>query len=649
METLLRIGLSNAVVAAALALLAATVGLLFRKPALTHGLWLLVLLKLVSPPLWTIPLHVPVASGKPISAVPQALGHAPVATAPQSAEPVTASDIESDLPLLDNPPLPVNASAREIPWTQLGSAHPPATAAASRPSYRWIAPAVLAFWLIGSTICTVVSIGRLVCFRRMMLNCAVPAPQAIQRQARALSRRLGMAACPDVWLVPGEVSPMLWAAGGATWVLLPRRLLERLDEQQRATLLAHELAHLRRRDHWVRYLELITTCLYWWHPVCWWAQRELREAGEQCCDAWVLWALPGSFRQYATALLEAIEFLSQPRPSVPLLASGLGQFGQLKRRLTMLKRGTVSKALTWRGLCGLCGAAALLLPLVPTLAQQAEEPRKDDTASPQEQSANRIRAAAGQEAVEPEEADEANAQQERAQADAERAQADAERAQADAGRKQSDVERAVEEAVDRAQALAERAGDAAKEQAAKAMAEAEQALAAAAKEQGAEGKEDGDGDQPKQRELRDIARQAQREAAQAIEQAKREMAQAMGEAKRAMAEAKRQAQQAQREAMRRERDGEGDLRRQLEDAHRQIRELSKRLAEAQQQLGGAERRGGPGSPFDAQPGQAPGPRGRSSDQREERLQRLEQQLQALLGEVRSMRQERNDSSGQRGR
>ncbi|HEX5272525.1 MAG TPA: hypothetical protein VFW33_18635, partial [Gemmataceae bacterium] len=56
MSTLLGIGLANAVMAAALALLAVAVGRVWRKPALRHGLWLLVLLKLVTPPLLPIPV-----------------------------------------------------------------------------------------------------------------------------------------------------------------------------------------------------------------------------------------------------------------------------------------------------------------------------------------------------------------------------------------------------------------------------------------------------------------------------------------------------------------------------------------------------------------------------------------------------------------
>src|SRR6516225_11506259 len=57
MGTLLEIGLSNAIMAVVLAVPAAAVGLIWRRPALAHCLWLLVLFKLVTPPLW--PVHIP--------------------------------------------------------------------------------------------------------------------------------------------------------------------------------------------------------------------------------------------------------------------------------------------------------------------------------------------------------------------------------------------------------------------------------------------------------------------------------------------------------------------------------------------------------------------------------------------------------------
>ena len=91
---------------------------------------------------------------------------------------------------------------------------------------------------------------------------------------------MGLRRCPGVWLVPGPLAPMVWAAGGPRPHPLPRPLLlDRLDEDGLATLLAHELAHVRRLDHWVRWLELVTFGLYWWYPLLVWVRR--RAAGRR--------------------------------------------------------------------------------------------------------------------------------------------------------------------------------------------------------------------------------------------------------------------------------------------------------------------------------------------------------------------------------
>src|SRR5262245_58979236 len=62
MDSLLHIGLSNAIAACALAAVAGIVGCFCRRPAVRHALWLLVLLKLVTPPLIDIPVGQPPAS-----------------------------------------------------------------------------------------------------------------------------------------------------------------------------------------------------------------------------------------------------------------------------------------------------------------------------------------------------------------------------------------------------------------------------------------------------------------------------------------------------------------------------------------------------------------------------------------------------------
>jgi hypothetical protein len=84
--------------------------------------------------------------------------------------------------------------------------------------------------------------------------------------------------------------------------------------------------------------------------------------------------MPASARSYGSALLEAVDFVSTYRPMRPALAAGLGEFRHLKRRLLMIKQGTVSRALSRTSLVAICGAAAFALPLTPSIGQEAAAP-----------------------------------------------------------------------------------------------------------------------------------------------------------------------------------------------------------------------------------------------------------------------------------
>ena len=382
---LLQVGLTNSVMALALAALAACVGRWSRRPAVAHGLWLLVLLKLVTPPLFNVPIPWPEAaeSAAPgqVAALPEAAPgprilapalalHEAPAEAAQPVAPVQAEKAE--------PAAPAQAPVAALPREKLllppePHALPAALALpAARPvpedtALAWSLLAAVV-WLVGSLGWFVLAGARIRRFGRLLAH-ATAAPPPLQAEAEALAERLGLARCPRVWLVPGAVSPMLWAVGGTARLLMPEGLLARLGAEQRATLLAHELAHLRRRDHWVRVLELLVLGLYWWFPLAWWARRELHEAEEECCDAWVVWALPGSPRAYATALVETLDFLSGARPALPPAASGVGPLHLLRRRLTMIMRGSTPRTLTGVGFLALFGLGVVLLPLVPSWAQ----------------------------------------------------------------------------------------------------------------------------------------------------------------------------------------------------------------------------------------------------------------------------------------
>lgn len=315
-----------------------------RRPAMTHALWLLVLLRLVAPPLWQVSL--PAAS--PVTATPIA------ATSEPPAEVVAAVEAPISAPVVDA--TPVGTVPTTVP-----------------PAVDWLS-LVLGVWLAGTSFIAVASTVRVLAFAQLLRR-ARPAPVGWQRTADALARRLGLWRRPRVVVVPSSLSPLVWAGFGRAIILVPHALVESLTGGQRATILAHELAHLRRGDHIVRWLEVLVTALFWWNPVVWWARRELRECEEQCCDAWVIWALPAARRAYADALVDTVDFLNDARPALPPLASGVGEVRDLRRRITMILRGSVPRRLTRLGLATGLVLGLTVLTVSPNRGE-ADEPQQ---------------------------------------------------------------------------------------------------------------------------------------------------------------------------------------------------------------------------------------------------------------------------------
>jgi beta-lactamase regulating signal transducer with metallopeptidase domain len=370
-ETLLHVGLSNALAAAALALVAAAVGSVCRRPALAHGLWLLVLLKLVTPPL--VPVRVPWPDAPEAAAPAGRSAEPPPAVLllgpPARDVPEPGDAVREEAPPAVAPPAEEDLAEDDEDTAPAGPPGPSPAPAVAPGSW---AEGLAVAWLAGSAGWFALAGLRLARFGRLLRH-ARPAPAEVRGLARGLAEQVGLSRCPGVWLLPGRVAPMLWAVGGKPCLLLPAELLEQVGAEAWTTLLLHELAHLRRRDHWVRGLEFVVMGLYWWHPVVWFARRELREAEEQCCDAWVVATLPGARRAYAAALLDTLDFLSADPPAVPPLASGLGQVTDLKRRLTMIMRGTTPRALGWPGCLAVLFLGGLLLPLLPTWVRAEPE------------------------------------------------------------------------------------------------------------------------------------------------------------------------------------------------------------------------------------------------------------------------------------
>jgi TonB family protein len=88
-------------------------------------------------------------------------------------------------------------------------------------------------------------------------------------------------------LLSGSTSvPLAWGIRKPV-VLLPAQAGE-WPEARLRTVLLHEREHVLRRDLLAQVVAQAACALYWFHPLAWWAMRELRKERERACDDAVL-------------------------------------------------------------------------------------------------------------------------------------------------------------------------------------------------------------------------------------------------------------------------------------------------------------------------------------------------------------------------
>ena len=368
MDAILRAGLSNAVWTVILALIALA-GTRWRRslPAVSHALWLMVLLKLVTPSL--VQFSLPLA-GVRIRGVAASIARfessGPAPAARPSVDPAPA-DSESTAPRGEHRSEILHqgsiTGSSELSWTL--ASRPPAL---WEQTYEMAAPGLVILWVVGA----VVSWSRVglnsARFRRL-IRTAPPAPPEVRQRIGRVAERLGLRNIPAACVLPARISPMVYVPlAGAPHMVLPEDLWCRFESAQQDAVLAHELAHLKRHDHWVRRLEALACGLYWWDPVAWWARREVERAEERCCDAWVLWALPTAAGAYAEALVMTTDYLSGPRQPLPLGASGVARHGPLKGRLQMILADPTTVSVKGAAPRTLLIFGALFLPFLPVPA-----------------------------------------------------------------------------------------------------------------------------------------------------------------------------------------------------------------------------------------------------------------------------------------
>jgi beta-lactamase regulating signal transducer with metallopeptidase domain len=285
-----------------------------------HALWLIVLVKLLTPPLpvwsWTPAASAALRPEATIEESPRPPPAGPPGEHPAEERQSLWSPAEVIVAVPETAPPPDVGLAREESVS--ASADKPLPKA-PRPWREGLSAVLVDAWVAGAAIAALLQLLRIARFQRRLAR-GRAAPAALEAVVADVARRLGVQP-PPIAVVPGLASPVVWGLGRARLVW-PAALLGQLTADGERAAVVHELAHLRRHDHWVGWLELVAGCVWWWSPLFWHVRRQIGCAAELACDAWVIETLPGSRRAYAEALLAVCELVSRRAAPAPALGMG---------------------------------------------------------------------------------------------------------------------------------------------------------------------------------------------------------------------------------------------------------------------------------------------------------------------------------------
>ena len=266
----------------------------------------------------------------------------------------------------------VTVIERTLPvWEANHPTHEPPFLSDRYPTISW-RTVVLASWLAGVLLFASAIAKRLFSYRKLIRTArSVRDPGVLSRlhwwRASFKIRR-------PVRLFTSETSLLPFTLGTLRPVIyLPQAILREAQPSVADSVIAHEMAHIKRWDDlWLRFQNVIQV-LYFFHPVVWIAVRRMNDERERVCDEMVLSRNALSPRTYGRSLLTVLGLDLRGRQSVAVAAFANDRKRRLSMRIRYILNDKSSRGP--RPVLSVTLALALALLLLPMAVVGARETR----------------------------------------------------------------------------------------------------------------------------------------------------------------------------------------------------------------------------------------------------------------------------------
>ena len=214
----------------------------------------------------------------------------------------------------------------------------------------------------------------------------------------AAEKRRELLPCATPLCESGRVAVPLTAGVISPRIILPAAWREWPEIKLKA-ILAHESAHVRRRDPLIGLLAHLNRSLFWFHPLAWWLERKLAATAELACDDAAVRAI-GETRRYAEVLLDMAEAVRRHGGRLAWHGVGVDGSGLLGERIDRILCGDLCRddSRTRKAVVAIGCAAAIFLAVACRRQPEAAAPLQEDPKLAAEQAQQKARSEFYQEA-----------------------------------------------------------------------------------------------------------------------------------------------------------------------------------------------------------------------------------------------------------
>ncbi|MBL4937052.1 phosphodiester glycosidase family protein [Clostridium sp. YIM B02515] len=121
-------------------------------------------------------------------------------------------------------------------------------------------------------------------------------------------------------------------------LLLPKDILDNINDNELKHIFLHELSHYKRKDNAIKYVILFLKMIYWFNPVIWYGFYKMQEDCELCCDYEAMEYMSKEEQlEYGYTILHMLK-ISSAQKRLLGAAGLLSGKSNIKRRIVMISQ-----------------------------------------------------------------------------------------------------------------------------------------------------------------------------------------------------------------------------------------------------------------------------------------------------------------------